>query len=54
MKIMTHKKRLLENFSALAIMQLLNYALPFITFPYLARVLGPTEYGVYIFSQAFI
>ncbi|MBW7650402.1 flippase [Anoxybacillus sp. ST4] len=51
---MTDRKKLLENFSALAIMQLLNYILPFITLPYLARVLGAEKYGVYLFSQAFV
>ena len=51
---MTDKRRLIENFSALTFMQLLNYILPFITLPYLARVLTIEEYGVYIFSLSFI
>jgi polysaccharide transporter, PST family len=51
---MTDKKRLIENFSALTFMQLLNYVLPFVTLPYLARVLNAEGYGVYLFSQAFI
>lgn len=51
---MTYKRRLIENFSALTFMQLLNYILPFITLPYLARVLTIEEYGVYIFSLSFI
>ncbi|WP_342508547.1 oligosaccharide flippase family protein [Sporosarcina sp. FSL K6-2383] len=51
---MTDKKRLFENFSALAIMQMLNYILPFVTLPYLVRVLGMEGYGTFIFSQAFI
>lgn len=51
---MTDKRRLIENFSALTIMQLLNYILPFVTLPYLARVLSLEGYGVYIFSQALI
>lgn len=51
---MTDKKRLIENFSALAIIQFLNYLLPFITLPYLARVLTVEGYGVYIFSSSFI
>lgn len=51
---MSDKKRLLENFSALAIMQMLNYILPFVTLPYLVRVLGAEGYGTFIFSQAFI
>ncbi|WP_342580957.1 flippase [Ureibacillus sp. FSL W7-1570] len=51
---MSDKRRLIENFSALTIMQFLNYLLPFITLPYLARVLTIEGYGVYIFSQSFI
>ncbi|MGP6148694.1 oligosaccharide flippase family protein [Priestia flexa] len=51
---MSDKKKLIENFSALALMQILNYILPFLILPYLVRVLNPTGYGVYIFSQAFI
>lgn len=51
---MTDKKRLIENFSALTLIQFLNYLLPFITLPYLARVLTVEGYGVYIFSTAFI
>lgn len=51
---MTDKRRLIENFSALTFMQLLNYILPFITLPYLARVLTIEGYGVYIFSLSFI
>jgi polysaccharide transporter, PST family len=51
---MTDKKKLIENFSALTFMQLLNYVLPFVTLPYLARVLNTEGYGVYLFSQAFI
>ncbi|MEB2298035.1 flippase [Lysinibacillus xylanilyticus] len=48
------KNKLLENFSALAIMQLMNYALPFVTLPYLVRILGMENYGAYLFSQALI
>lgn len=54
MIVMSDKRRLIENFSALTIMQFLNYLLPFITLPYLARVLTIEGYGVYIFSQSFI
>lgn len=54
MVIMSDKKRLIENFSALTLMQLLNYILPFITLPYLARVLTVEGYGVYIFSLSYI
>lgn len=48
------KNKLVENFSALTIMQVFNYILPFLTLPYLVRVLGMEKYGAYLFSQALI
>ncbi len=33
-------------------MQACTYALPLLTFPYLARVLGPSGWGVVVFAQA--
>ncbi|MDQ0243680.1 PST family polysaccharide transporter [Bacillus fengqiuensis] len=48
------KKKILENLSALAIMQAMNYLLPFITLPYLVHVLGMEYYGTYVFSQSLI
>ncbi|KYD26377.1 flippase [Geobacillus stearothermophilus] len=51
---MSDKKRLIENFLSLAILQGLNYFLPFITLPYLVRVLGPENYGLVAFAQAFV
>src|ERR1700677_1487553 len=32
--------------------QACTYALPLLTFPYLARVLGPSGWGVVVFAQA--
>jgi PST family polysaccharide transporter len=41
-----------HNVIALYGVQACTYALPLLTFPYLARVLGPSGWGVVLFSQA--
>jgi polysaccharide transporter, PST family len=43
---------LFHNVVALYGVQICTYALPLLTFPYLARVLGPGGWGSVVFSQA--
>lgn len=44
---------LIQNVLALYGVQVVNYVFPLITVPYLARVLGPSGWGLVAFSQAF-
>jgi len=49
-KLLRHS--LVHNIVALYGVQICTYALPLITFPYLARVLGPAGWGSVVFAQA--
>ncbi len=48
------KRRLVENFLSLSFIEGARYLLPFLTIPYLVRVLGPDKYGLIIFAQGII
>ena len=46
--------RLRSNVAALSILQVMNYAVPLATVPYLVRVLGPAHFGLLSFAQALV
>lgn len=45
---------LIKNFFSLAILQVLNIVLPFLTIPYLLRVIGVEKFGLISFALAFV
>jgi PST family polysaccharide transporter len=51
---MTLTGRLRRNIFALSILQVMNYAAPLVTVPYLSRVLGPERFGLLALAQAVI
>ncbi len=51
---MSNRRRLIGNLGSLFSVQGANYLIPLITLPYLVRVLGPENYGLIAFAQAFI
>ncbi|HWQ53424.1 MAG TPA: oligosaccharide flippase family protein [Bryobacteraceae bacterium] len=46
--------RLWENIASLSALQVLNYAVPLATVPYLVRVMGPAQFGLLSFAQAIV
>ncbi len=49
-----HIKRIAKNFFSLSGLQIANYVFPFITLPYIVRVIGPEKYGTLNFAQALV
>lgn len=49
-----HRKKLAGNFISLSLVQGLSILFPLITFPYLLRVLGIKDFGVFTLIQTFI
>ena len=48
------KTGLLRNILSLGVVQIANYVFPFLTVPYVVRIIGPDKFGVINFSSAFI
>ena len=51
---MRGRRILAENVLALSLLQLLQYAAPLVTVPYLVRVLGPGKFGLLSFAQGIV
>lgn len=51
-KLYQENFKVFSNINSLMVLQILNYAFPLITMPYLIKVLGLSNYGILIFSQA--
>lgn len=50
--ISLEKKNIFKNFTAMGIIQILNYVIPFVTLPYLSRILAVDKFGLIFFAQA--
>lgn len=48
------KKKVINNTFFLLINTVTNYILPFLTFPYIVRIVGPEKFGLIVFAQALV
>ncbi len=51
-KEQTTFRRIMDNVLALTVLQIINYLVPLLTFPYLVRVLGIESFGIFSFVLA--
>lgn len=51
---MSPRKTLITNLFSLSGMQIANYLLPLLTIPYIVRIIGPENFGLINFAQAFV
>ena len=51
--VVSGNRRLWESLASLYSVHAFNYLVPLFTLPYLARVLGPAEWGAYAFADAY-
>lgn len=48
--VLKQQNKLFENFLAMLVLQVSNYVFPFLTIPYLSRVLTTSHYGIILFA----
>ncbi|WP_153800201.1 flippase [Foetidibacter luteolus] len=51
---MSKSRTLTKNFGSLSVIQAANFFIPFITLPFIVRVIGPDKFGVLNFLTAFV
>ncbi|GAT62310.1 flippase [Paludibacter jiangxiensis] len=51
---LSNNKSIIQNFSYLSALQLINLLIPLATYPYLIRVIGKETFGTVVFAQAIV